>query len=282
MRSQSNRCRRRWRCLSHRVSTFHRLPRAFVEAYFDLAEPLNRFFQLRTDAPRIRLLRFGFLWTLALWAFPGGVITRRAIVQLATDAPPGIRLDRHVSPAADTCGICSPRSIRCSASCCSRRRSRLGWASLLSAVARLRRARWRDLPGSCRTRRPRRAVALRRAALRLAADVAHDQRRARRRSVRSLQPVVFLRLWQAAALFLLRRRRGRFRRAVLGRRLRSRRCSCRSSASGPCPGAAAARPSAEIRTASARLRRRWAMPIGRVDRTLWNDRHDADRRWSSP
>ena len=62
-----------------------------LEAYFDLAEPLKRFFQLEISLRGAAYYAFGFLWTLAVWAFPGGAITRRAIVQLATAAPEGIR-----------------------------------------------------------------------------------------------------------------------------------------------------------------------------------------------
>ena len=65
-------------------------PTALLEAYFDLAEPLRRFFHLEITLREAGYYLFGFLWTLAVWAFPGGVITRRAVVQLATDAPPGI------------------------------------------------------------------------------------------------------------------------------------------------------------------------------------------------
>jgi len=62
-----------------------------LDAFFDLAEPLKRFFQLEISLREEAYYAFGFLWTLAVWAFPGGVITRRAIVQLATDMPTGIR-----------------------------------------------------------------------------------------------------------------------------------------------------------------------------------------------
>lgn len=58
---------------------------ALLDAYFDLAEPLKRFFQLDISLGEAAYYAFGFLWTLAIWAFPGGLITRRAVVQLATD-----------------------------------------------------------------------------------------------------------------------------------------------------------------------------------------------------
>jgi hypothetical protein len=62
---------------------------AVLEAYFDLAEPLARVFNRQTTIRETAYYALGFLWTLALWAFPGGFITRRAIVQLARDDPPG-------------------------------------------------------------------------------------------------------------------------------------------------------------------------------------------------
>jgi hypothetical protein len=60
-----------------------------VEAYAALAEPLARFFQLKLTLREAAFYLFGFLWTLAVWSLPGGMITRRAVVQLATDAAPG-------------------------------------------------------------------------------------------------------------------------------------------------------------------------------------------------
>jgi hypothetical protein len=66
-------------------------PTALLESYFDLAEPLKRFFQLQITWGEAAYYAFGFLWTLAIWAFPGGVATRQAVVQLATDSTLGIR-----------------------------------------------------------------------------------------------------------------------------------------------------------------------------------------------
>lgn len=62
-------------------------PSAIVEAYLDLAEPLKRFFQLKMTVGETAYYALGTLWTLALWAFVGGAITRRAVVQLAQDSP---------------------------------------------------------------------------------------------------------------------------------------------------------------------------------------------------
>jgi hypothetical protein len=63
-----------------------------LNAYFEMSEPLARFFRLELTLGEAAFYAFGFLWTLAVWAFPGGMITRRAVVQLATDAAPGLQL----------------------------------------------------------------------------------------------------------------------------------------------------------------------------------------------
>jgi hypothetical protein len=68
---------------------------AILDAYFDIAEPLKRFFQLEITLREAAYYAFGFLWTLALWSLPGAYITRIAVVQLATDAPPGITPTFH-------------------------------------------------------------------------------------------------------------------------------------------------------------------------------------------
>jgi len=62
-----------------------------VDAYFQMTEPLARFFELRLTLGEAAFYAFGFLWTLAVWAFPGGFITRRAVVQLSTDGAPGLQ-----------------------------------------------------------------------------------------------------------------------------------------------------------------------------------------------
>jgi hypothetical protein len=63
---------------------------ALLEAYFDLAEPVKRFFQFRMTIQEAAYYLFCVLWTLAIWALPGGIITRRAVVQLATESVPEI------------------------------------------------------------------------------------------------------------------------------------------------------------------------------------------------
>src|SRR5262245_31270572 len=62
-----------------------------LNAYFEMSEPLARFFRLDLTLGEAAFYAFGFLWTLAVWAFPGAMITRRAVVQLATDATPGLQ-----------------------------------------------------------------------------------------------------------------------------------------------------------------------------------------------
>jgi hypothetical protein len=61
-----------------------------LDKWFDLSEPLVRFFSLDLSLRESAYYAFGFLWMLALWSFPGGVITRKAIVQLATDEPASV------------------------------------------------------------------------------------------------------------------------------------------------------------------------------------------------
>jgi len=64
---------------------------ALLGAYFQLAEPLARLYRLEFTLSEAAYYVFGFIWTMAIWSLPGGVITRRAVVQLATDEPLGIR-----------------------------------------------------------------------------------------------------------------------------------------------------------------------------------------------
>src|SRR5262249_47175751 len=62
----------------------------FLGTYLELAEPLARFFRLELALSETAYYALGFLWTVAIWSFPGGVITRRAVVQLATNEPLGV------------------------------------------------------------------------------------------------------------------------------------------------------------------------------------------------
>ena len=64
---------------------------ALLDAYTQIAEPLARLFRLDLSLGEAAYYLFGFLCTIAIWSFPGGVITRKAIVQLATENPEDIR-----------------------------------------------------------------------------------------------------------------------------------------------------------------------------------------------
>jgi hypothetical protein len=64
---------------------------ALVSAYAEFTAPLARLYRLELTLAEAAYYAFAFLWTLAIWSLPGGVITRKAIVQLATGEPLGIR-----------------------------------------------------------------------------------------------------------------------------------------------------------------------------------------------
>jgi len=63
---------------------------AMLDAYTGLTEPLWRFFSRELTARTALAWLVGFLWTLAVWSLPGGLITRRASVQLATGQVPSL------------------------------------------------------------------------------------------------------------------------------------------------------------------------------------------------
>jgi hypothetical protein len=65
-------------------------PTAILDGYFNLAEPFVRLFRLELTIGQTAYYAFGSLWTLIIWAFVGGVITRRAVVQLGAEEPVGI------------------------------------------------------------------------------------------------------------------------------------------------------------------------------------------------
>jgi len=66
-------------------------PTAILEGYFSLAEPFVRLFKLQMTIGQMAYYAFGSLWTLLIWAFVGGVITRRAVVQLGAEEPIGVQ-----------------------------------------------------------------------------------------------------------------------------------------------------------------------------------------------
>jgi hypothetical protein len=53
----------------------------------NFAEPLARFFQVGVTLRDAAFYLCGLLWMLVVWSLPGGFITRRAIVELATESP---------------------------------------------------------------------------------------------------------------------------------------------------------------------------------------------------
>ena len=65
-------------------------PSGVFGSFFSLAEPLRRLFSYELTVNEAAYYLFGFLWSLAVWAFVGGFITRRAVVQTAVDDTPGL------------------------------------------------------------------------------------------------------------------------------------------------------------------------------------------------
>jgi hypothetical protein len=61
-----------------------------LEPYYRLAEPLRQVFGLNQSLTATAYYLFGTLWSLAVWALAGGIITRHAVVELATEGSPGI------------------------------------------------------------------------------------------------------------------------------------------------------------------------------------------------
>lgn len=60
------------------------------QGYFRLADPFYRIFRRELNLHYAAYYVFVSLWSLAVWAFAGGIITRRATVEFATDETPGI------------------------------------------------------------------------------------------------------------------------------------------------------------------------------------------------
>lgn len=63
---------------------------AMLDAYTGLTEPLWRLFSRPVTVRQALVWLLGFVWTLAVWSLPGGLITRRACVQLATGQVPDL------------------------------------------------------------------------------------------------------------------------------------------------------------------------------------------------
>jgi hypothetical protein len=65
-------------------------PSGVLDGFYRLAEPMRRLFSYELTINQTAYYLFGFLWSLAVWAFVGGFITRRAVVQTALDDTPGL------------------------------------------------------------------------------------------------------------------------------------------------------------------------------------------------
>lgn len=65
-------------------------PTGILDAFHHLSEPVARLLSYELTINEAAYYLFGFLWSLAVWGFVGGFITRRAIVQTALDDAPGL------------------------------------------------------------------------------------------------------------------------------------------------------------------------------------------------
>ena len=65
-------------------------PSGIANVYFGLTEPVRRLFDWNLTLSQAAFFLFGSLWSLAIWAFVGGVITRTAVVQLSYDETPDL------------------------------------------------------------------------------------------------------------------------------------------------------------------------------------------------
>ena len=61
-----------------------------IEPYLELSEPVARLLSYRITINETAYYLFGFLWSLAVWAFAGGFITRRAVVKIGIEDTPGL------------------------------------------------------------------------------------------------------------------------------------------------------------------------------------------------
>ncbi len=67
------------------------LPSGVVEAFYHFVEPVWRVFHLNLTVRHVAYYVFVVLWTIAVWAFFGGLITRIAVSRLGPDHPVGLR-----------------------------------------------------------------------------------------------------------------------------------------------------------------------------------------------
>ena len=59
-----------------------------TEGYFRLANPFYRVFRRELNVSQAAYYVFVSLWSLAVWGFAGGIITRRAVVEFGTEETP--------------------------------------------------------------------------------------------------------------------------------------------------------------------------------------------------
>jgi hypothetical protein len=65
-------------------------PSGIANVYFGLTAPVQRMFDWNLTLAQTAYFLLGNLWTLAIWAFVGGVVTRIAVVQLSNDEAPDL------------------------------------------------------------------------------------------------------------------------------------------------------------------------------------------------
>lgn len=63
-------------------------PSSAMEGYFGLADPVFGIFRRKTTLHQAAYYVFVSLWTLAVWALAGGIITRRAVVEFGAEETP--------------------------------------------------------------------------------------------------------------------------------------------------------------------------------------------------
>ncbi|MBC7854804.1 MAG: hypothetical protein IAF94_15335 [Pirellulaceae bacterium] len=62
---------------------------ALIDGYFRLSEPFYRVFRRDLTIRHVAYYTFASLWSLAIWALAGGIITRRAVVEFGSEETPG-------------------------------------------------------------------------------------------------------------------------------------------------------------------------------------------------
>ena len=60
-----------------------------IDGFFGLADPFYKLFRRELTIRHCAFYAFASLWSLAVWALAGGIITRRAVVEFGADETPG-------------------------------------------------------------------------------------------------------------------------------------------------------------------------------------------------